>query len=65
MEHTIELARIDQCRSLVLWVTNSGHRKFVVCSYYNPTIPVGEQWSWGHYFDDLFDAVEYAKGELA
>ncbi len=68
MRHTMELKKIDERRSLVLIVTTDkrqktaeGRKTFVVCSYYNPEMPVGAQWTWGHYFDDLWEAVEYAK----
>lgn len=61
MQYTIELKKIDERRSLVLWMTPEGNKKFVVCSFYDSKKPVGSQWSWGHYFTDLFDAVEYAK----
>ena len=60
-EYTIELKKIDARRSLVLWVTPDGHKKFVVCSYYDHEKKVGEQWVWGHYFTDLWEAVKYAK----
>jgi len=59
MEYTVELKKIDARRSLVLWVTPEGYKKFVVCSYYNADEPVGQQWVWGHYFTDIEDAVKY------
>lgn len=58
-EFTVELMKIDERRSLVLWCYGD-HKKFVVCSYYDPTKEVGTQWYWGHYFFDLKDAMEYA-----
>lgn len=61
MEYTVELAKFDLQHSLVLWVSKTGIKQFVVCSYYDPEKPVGQQWSWGHYFWDLLDAVDYAK----
>lgn len=61
MEYTVELKKIDDRRSLVLWVTPEGHKKFVVCSFYDQEEPVGSQWCWGHYFEDIMDAVAYAK----
>ena len=64
-EYTIELKKIDKRRSLVLWVTPGGHKKFVVCSYYDPEKPVGSQWCWGHYFEGLDSAIAYIKGEEA
>ena len=60
MEYTVELKKIDDRRSLILWVTPEGNKKFVVCSFYDPKEPVGQQWCWGHYFTDLYEAVEYA-----
>lgn len=60
-EFTIELKKIDERRSLVLWVSPGGNKQYIVCSFYDGTKPVGSQWSWGHYFDDLWDAVDYAK----
>lgn len=63
-EYTIELKKIDARRSLVVWVTPEGHKKYVVCSYYDHEKPVGEQWCWGHYFLDLWDAVDYARKEI-
>lgn len=62
-EFTIELKKIDDRRSLVVWVTPGGNKKFVVCSYYDHEKPVGSQWAWGHYFTDLWAAVEYAREE--
>lgn len=59
-EYTVELKKIDDRRSLVLWVTPEGHKKFVVCSWYDPGQPVGQQWSWGHYFTDLYEAIRYS-----
>ena len=35
MEQMIELKRLDHDKSLVLWVTPEGYKKFVVCSYYD------------------------------
>ena len=61
MEYTTELKKIDARRSLVLWEHPSGKKEFVVCSYYDPEQPVGQQWCWGHYFKDLEAAIEYAK----
>ena len=61
MEYTVELKKIDDRRSLVLWVKPSGDKQFIVCSFYDNKQPVGQQWSWGHYFTDLYEAVEYAK----
>lgn len=66
MEYTIELAKIDDRRSIVLWVIKDAEgkiikREYVVCSYYDSEKEVGSQWYWGHYFRDLFDAVAYAK----
>ena len=59
-EFTIELAKVDENRSLVVWVKDQG-RKFVVCSYYDKSRPIGIKWDWGHYFDDIFDAVDYIR----
>lgn len=64
-EYTIELKKISDSKSLVLWATPEGNKQFVVCSFYDQTQPVGQQWYWGHYFNDLFEAVEYAKEEIA
>ena len=61
MEQMIELMRINNDRSLVLWVTPEGHKRFVVCSFYDETLPMGQRWQWGHYFEDLISAVEYAR----
>lgn len=61
--YTVELSKLDGDRSLVLWVTERGTKKYVVCSYYDPDKPVGQQWYWGHYFTDLWGAVDYAKEE--
>lgn len=58
---TIELEKIDERRSIVLWVHDSGRKEFVVCSYFDETKPVGSQWSWGHYFQTLSCAVSYAE----
>lgn len=60
-EFTIELKKIDERRSLVLWMGQCGAQKYVVCSYYDNTKPIGSQWCWGHYFTDLYEAVDYAK----
>ena len=59
-EFTMELAKIDDVRSIVLWEYN-GSKKYVVCSHYDATQPVGQQWYWGHYFFNLFEAVDYAR----
>ena len=67
MQFTRELMKIDDVRSLVLWVDGNENdnkddrNKYVICSYYEPTLPFGQQWCWGHYFDDLASAYEYAK----
>lgn len=63
MEYTVELKKIDERRSLVLWVKPEGRKEYVVCSFYEPDQPVGQQWCWGHYFSDLWDAVDYAREE--
>lgn len=55
---TIELAKVND-KSLVLWEKPSGNTEFVVCTAYDSTKPVGDQWYWGHYFNDIFDAVDY------
>lgn len=60
-ECTLELIKINSQRSLVLWIKSNGRKEYVVCSYYDPTKEIGSQWYWGHYFFNLFDAVEYAK----
>lgn len=67
MQFTRELMKIDDQRSLVLWVDGNGNNskddvnKFVVCSYYDPAKPIGQQWCWGHYFDSLIEAMELCK----
>lgn len=65
-EYTIELKKVDDRRSIVLWMVENAEGKvikkeYVVCSYYDPTKEVGSQWYWGHYFHDLFNAVDYVK----
>ena len=55
---TTELARVND-KSLVLWEKPSGNKEFVVCTDYDCNKPVGSQWCWGHYFTDVFDAVDY------
>lgn len=60
VDFTIELAKVDDTRSLVVWVKDQ-RRKFVVCSYYDESRPIGIQWDWGHYFDDIFDAIDYIR----
>ena len=60
-EFTIELKKIDERRSLVLWMSPRGNKQYVVCSFYDEAKPVGSQWCWGHYFDDLWEAVDYAR----
>ena len=57
---TIEVTKIDDRRSLVLWCKTSNTREFVVCSHYDASKPIGSQWVWGHYFKDLISAVRYA-----
>ena len=57
--YTVELKKVDDRRSLVLWVKPSGKKQFVVCSFYHPWQPVGQQWDWGHYFESLDAALEY------
>lgn len=61
---TMEIKKIDERRSLVLWVRENGSYEFVVCSYYDATQPIGSQWSWGHYFNDIYEAVDYAREEM-
>jgi hypothetical protein len=63
MEYTVELKKVDDARSIVLWVHASGRKEFVVCSYYDETKPVGQQWCWGHYFQDVCSAVDYTRKE--
>lgn len=58
-EYTVSLATLSNDKSLVLWVKESGNKEFVVCTDYDPEKPVGSQWIWGHYFWDIFSAVDY------
>lgn len=55
---TMELAKVND-KSLVLWEKPSGNKEYVVCSHYDSTKPVGNQWCWGHYFSDIFSATDY------
>ena len=55
---TTELARIGE-KSLVMWEHEGGRKEYVVCSFYDGNKPIGSQWSWGHYFTDIFGAVDY------
>lgn len=65
MQFTRELMKIDDQRSLILWVDGNDNdnkddvNKFVVCSYYDPAKPIGQQWCWGHYFNSLYHAMDY------
>lgn len=60
-EYTLELAKFGDGsdRSLVVWVKDGKIINFLTCSYYQPDQPVGQQWCWGHYFDNLMDAVNF------
>ena len=60
MERTIELVKVND-KSVVLWEHKSGYKQYVVCSYYDGEKPIGAQWCWGHYFTDLFAAVDYIR----
>lgn len=40
-------------KSLIMRTDKASH-KFIVCSYYD-----GESWTWGHYFEDIDDALNY------
>lgn len=58
-EFTFELAKHNNGQhSLVLWATPTS-KQFVVCSYYDPSKKIGSQWTWGHYFNDITNAVEF------
>ena len=57
---TMELAKIDDSRSLILWQKTSGNKEFVICTDYDPTKPIGSQWIWGHYFQNIVSAIRYA-----
>lgn len=63
----IELQNYDSY-SVILRLDDNGNQlpvtPFVVA--YSPNIKDGEvvDWAWGHYFDDLFDAVNYARTKL-
>ncbi|MBE6121162.1 MAG: hypothetical protein E7190_00430 [Erysipelotrichaceae bacterium] len=59
MKQTFELHKFDNQHSLVLLIYPSGEKEFVCCSFYDPEKPIGSQWEWGHYFDNLEDALKY------
>jgi len=57
---TIELCRVGD-KSVVVKLLDGMVKEYVVCSYYDGTKKYGDQWCWGHYFNDLVLAVEYFK----
>lgn len=60
MRRSVELMKFEDGRSLVLLEINED-QEFVVCSNYDKTKEVGNQWDWGHYFYDLEEAIKYGK----
>lgn len=56
MESTIELKK-DGITSLVVWRHSLNKTEFVICNYYDATREIGDQWSSGHYYDDLNTAL--------
>ena len=65
MQYTKEIMKINKAQSLVLWIDGNktdncdDAMKFVVCSHYDPSRPIGQQWDWGHYFNDIIHAMDY------
>jgi len=56
---TVIKASKDNQHYLVLWIHPSGKKEFVVCSYYDEEKEMGSRWCWGHYFNEIEDALEY------
>ena len=74
-ENTKVLATYEQkdgnIRMLLLHEFESGRLEYVIGSYFNVFERVeGEgckeyEWTWGHYFDSVVDAVDYWQREIA
>ena len=55
-----ELGKINKTQSMVeILNENNEPVEWVVCSFYDPELPFGSQWSWGHYFGNFVDACLY------
>ena len=55
-----ELGKINKTQSMVeILNENNEPVEWVVCSFYDPELPFGSQWSWGHYFGSFTDACLY------
>jgi len=63
---TKEIARKKDCsgtdRFLVARIDGDKIKDFVVCYGYEPEKRYGDQWYWGHYFDNISDAVRELDG---
>lgn len=60
MRDSVELTRFDDSHSLVVIIFRDGSREFVVCGNYDQSRPMGDRWDYGHYFDELDDALNFA-----
>lgn len=49
---------------LVIIRDDGSVKEFVSCFYYNPSMPYGQQWDWGHYFTTLESALAYWDREV-
>lgn len=50
MVETKEIVRMGK-RSIVAWLDDGNWEKYVTCTDYDPSKPVGCQWCWGHYYE--------------
>lgn len=57
MTETKEILKYGD-RSVVAYIVDGKITKYVACTYYDPTKNVGEQWSWGHYYDIWGEVTE-------
>lgn len=62
-KYTKELARHNDI-SLVMYVSEDDrgeHTQYVTCRWYDPTQPIGQQWDYGDYYNNIVDATEAYK----
>lgn len=61
---SIKLTSYEDKYLLVVIRDDGSVKEFVSCSYYNSSLPYGEQWMWGHYFETLESALAYWDREV-
>lgn len=57
--NSVKLTNYNDHYLLAIVRDDGSTSQFVVCSFYEPTKPFGDQWLWGHYFSTLESAMNY------